>query len=405
MLQRTLRVALGAALLLGSGCPSPAPADVGLVLADAGPDAVIVEPDASPAFDAPEAPPDAGSDGGVDAPLDVGVDAPPDANLDANPLARGAELYTRHCALCHGARGEGYAADNAPAIAFPDYLRIATNAFLETAIYDGRPGTPMSAWGSEHGGPFTRADSLAVVDYLRSFAVGAPEDVSGIVVTGDATRGAPLYAARCASCHGARGQGVSAPTLDNVVLHDSASDGFLRRSIEVGRPGTPMEGYGGRLAAQELDDVVAFLRTLRRIPPPLWPIEDLPSASELVLNPAGAAPTFTLRDGRYVPAAEVNAAMMAGRRIILLDARATSDWVLGHIPGAGPFPFYSVDDLASMLPTDGTWIIAYCACPHAASGRVVDQLRARGFANTAVLDEGIVVWQDRGYPMARGRLP
>ena len=37
--------------------------------------------------------------------------------------------------------------------------------------------------------------------------------------------------------------------------------------------------------------------------------------------------------------------------------------------------------------------------------RVVDELRMRGFANTAVLDEGIVFWQDAGYPMARGRLP
>ena len=90
---------------------------------------------------------------------------------------------------------------------------------------------------------------------------------------------------------------------------------------------------------------------------------------------------------------------------ILLDARASSDWVLGHIPGAVPFPFYSVDELASNLPTDGTWIVAYCACPHAASGRVVDDLRARGFANTAVLDEGIYFWRDAGYPMARGRLP
>lgn len=392
MLQRTLRLALGATLLLSAGCPAPAPVDAGLP--DAGLDAALLE-----APDAPEG--DVGSDAGAD----VGTDAPFDAHLDANPLVRGAELYTTHCALCHGADGEGYAADNAPAIAFPDYLRIATDAFLETAIYDGRPGTPMSAWGESHGGPFTREEARAVVGYLRSFAVGAPEDVSGIVVTGDAARGAPIYAAQCASCHGSRGQGVSAPTLDNVVLHDSASDGFLRRSIEVGRPGTPMEGYGARLSAQELDDVVAFIRTLRRIPPPLWPIEDLPTAAELVLNPLGAAPTFTLREGRYVPAAEVNAAMMAGRRIILLDARATSDWVLGHIPGAGPFPFYSVDELASMLPTDGTWIVAYCACPHAASGRVVDQLRERGFANTAVLDEGVVVWEDRGYPMARGRLP
>jgi rhodanese-related sulfurtransferase len=85
----------------------------------------------------------------------------------------------------------------------------------------------------------------------------------------------------------------------------------------------------------------------------------------------------------------------------MLDARPLSDWHLGHIPGAYPTPFYDdLDAIARALPRDGTWIIAYCACPHAASGKVVDGLRARGFSNTAVLDEGIDVWKQRGHPIA-----
>ena len=31
-------------------------------------------------------------------------------------IAQGAELYGEYCALCHGAEGEGYAADNANAL-------------------------------------------------------------------------------------------------------------------------------------------------------------------------------------------------------------------------------------------------------------------------------------------------
>ena len=55
--------------------------------------------------------------------------------------------------------------------------------------------------------------------------------------------------------------------------------------------------------------------------------------------------------------------------------------------------------LVARLPRDGTFIVAYCGCPHAASGRVVDALRERGFENTAVLDEGVLVWRDLGYPV------
>lgn len=330
-------------------------------------------------------------------------DAAPET--DASTLAHARGLYDTHCALCHRPEGHGYLADNAPAIAYPDFLRLATDEFLYTAVFDGRPGTPMSAWGLDHGGPFSAADAREVAGLIRSWSSVPREDVSAITVSGDVTRGGVVYARECASCHGAAGEGVTAVTLDNAVFQDSASDGFIRRSIELGRSGTPMPSFAATLTAEELDDVVSFVRTLRREPPPEWPIEDAPALDELVLNPAGASPSFTLRDGRFVPAADVHAAMLAGQRIVLLDARASSDWVLGHIPGAGPFPFYSVDTLAASLPTDGTWIVAYCACPHAASGRVVDELRARGFANTAVLDEGIYFWRDAGYPMARGRLP
>ena len=52
-------------------------------------------------------------------------------------------------------------------------------------------------------------------------------------------------------------------------------------------------------------------------------------------------------------------------------------------------PSYDVDECAAKLPKDGTWIVAYCACPHAASGRVAAALRDRGFKNVVVLDEGV----------------
>jgi rhodanese-related sulfurtransferase len=59
--------------------------------------------------------------------------------------------------------------------------------------------------------------------------------------------------------------------------------------------------------------------------------------------------------------------------------------------------------MSAKLPKDGTWIISYCGCPHAASGHVMDNLRQHGFPRTAVLDEGIFEWIRRGYPITFGR--
>jgi cytochrome c oxidase cbb3-type subunit 3/ubiquinol-cytochrome c reductase cytochrome c subunit len=122
--------------------------------------------------------------------------------------------------------------------------------------------------------------------------------------------------------------------------------------------------------------------------------DDLP----WVIRPKGKAPSFSLREGRFVPAEQVKRALDEKRRLIIIDARAPSDWIQFHIPGSVPLPYYDTAKLDA-VPNDGTWVIAYCACPHHASGEVVDALRRRGFPNTAVLDEGILFWRQMGYAL------
>lgn len=117
----------------------------------------------------------------------------------------------------------------------------------------------------------------------------------------------------------------------------------------------------------------------------------------VVINPGGKHPEFTLRGDRYVSIEQVKDALEAKQRIVIIDARATSDWLTMHIPGSVSVPYYLFSRLDEM-PRDGTWITAYCACPHHASGVVVDELRKRGFKRTAVLDEGILEWKKRAYP-------
>lgn len=312
----------------------------------------------------------------------------------------GKQLYDRYCALCHGANARGYAADNASQLANATFLRTATDDHLRVAIERGRPGTPMSAFGARHGGPLDSRQTDRLIAYLRSLDRGTPLAVHELEVEGDTERGTRLFAERCASCHGENGKGKTALTLNNPTFQTTASAGFIRYAIEHGRPGTKMPAFETLLSPTDIDDITSAIRTWSRVVPADATLSALPSLDTLVQNPNGKNPSFTLREGRFVPAAALAKALAAGQRLVILDARPLSDWHRGHIPGAYPIPFYDeLDALVKALPRDGTWIVAYCACPHAASGKVMDALRDRDFENTAVLDEGIHVWEQRGLPM------
>jgi mono/diheme cytochrome c family protein/rhodanese-related sulfurtransferase len=338
---------------------------------------------------------------------DRNVAVAPLRRLPPARVAHGRELYQRYCALCHRADASGYAADHANAIGNQDFLQIASDDFLRTAIAEGHPGTPMSAWSRRHAGPLDDAQIDDIVIFLRSLSRRRFIDVGSRRVDGDATAGRRVFQERCASCHGPLGTGTAlATSLSHPVFQRAASNGFIRYTIEHGRRGTPMLAFAD-LGPRTLDDLVAYVRTLEREPPrpaPAPVYEPPPGLDQLVVNPRGQNPHFTLRENRYVPAADVAHALAEHRRVVILDARATSDWNRGHIPGALPFPFYDIEEMASRLPNDGTWILAYCACPHAASGHVVDELRRRNFPHTAVIDEGIGGWQTQGFPMATGIL-
>lgn len=314
----------------------------------------------------------------------------------------GAELYQRYCALCHGKSGEGYVADNANALKNPELLSTAPDSFLRVAIARGRVGTPMSAWAEQYGGPLSGPDIEKLVKLIRSWQTKPSVKLPYRRLAGDPQRGEKLYAEHCADCHGKQGEGNKAPTLDNPIFHTTVSDQFIRYAVAHGRSGTPMPAFTQVLGQQGLDDVTAHVRNLRRgghrqLAQQMPKVPDVP----LIINPKGPPPKFELRDNFYVPAAQLSAALKAGARLVIADARAPSDYLEAHIPGAISLPFYALDDFAAKLPKDGTWIIAYCACPHAASGKVAHGLRDRGFANTAVLDEGIHVWMQQGYPVKK----
>ena len=319
-----------------------------------------------------------------------------DAGVDG-PVMTGRALYAQYCATCHGIAGNGYVADNAPSLRSPTFLASVTDAFLEAAILRGRPGTAMGAYARETGGPMGPAEANAVIAFLRE---GGPPriELPQRQSAGDATRGQAVYEKFCRRCHGSKTQRVSAIHLANPVLLETASDAFLRHAIQVGRPPTSMVPWQGALSPAQIEDVVAYLRSMASPAPALPGAVAVPRRGPMVINPRGRPPSFVLKEGLYVPVDQVKAALDKKRRLIIADARAPADWSTLHIAGAISTPYYDLKSLDD-IPNDGTWVLAYCACPHHVSGEVVEELRKRGYKHTAVIDEGIFAWQQKGYPV------
>ncbi|GAB5519379.1 MAG: hypothetical protein RhofKO_16300 [Rhodothermales bacterium] len=331
---------------------------------------------------------------------------PLEERLDSLAIVYAGEMYTKYCALCHGENREGYAADNAPSLRSHSLLATSmNNNFMRYTIQYGRANTAMAGYLESHGGPMEYIEIELLLKYLYEMAeVDEPVDVSREPVLGDIAAGAEVYTANCAVCHGENGEGVSAPALGHPMLLATATDHFLRYAIAEGRDGTPMMAFKDSLSSQEIDDVTAFLRSRAAgwdIPEPIE--VTIPVPEDYVLNPDREAPVFDLRAGKFVSAVQVNQAIQDSLRMIILDARSEVAWRQMHIPGAVPVPFYEdPDSFINDIPNDDTPIVIYCACPHAASERVQSTLRRHGFKNTAIIDEGILVWAQMGFPVRNG---
>lgn len=321
-------------------------------------------------------------------------------------------LYKKYCALCHGNDRQGYAADNAPSLRSHSLLattiepRAGYNYLLNTIKY-GRAGTAMGPYAKSQGGPLDGADIELLLRWLREKAgVKKPVKLDLEPVIGNADLGKTLYVKHCVTCHGAKGEGVSAPALANPMLLATASDAFLHYTITNGREGTPMVAFKDSLKKNEINALTAYLRSRAsgwNAPAPVTVAE--PKPEDYVLNPKNKSPKFTLRENMYVSAAQLKKALKDSSKMVILDARSTAGWQQSHIPGAVSVPYYKEPDkFIKDIPNDNTMIVVYCACPHAASTGVVKTLKRNGYKNTAILDEGILVWAQLGYPIQYGKV-
>lgn len=317
-------------------------------------------------------------------------------------------MYLKYCALCHGEDREGYAADFAPSLRSHSLLATAQSTnFLRYTIQFGRANTAMAGYLSTQGGPLEYIDIELILQWLyEESGVEEPIKLSREPVMGDMELGAEVYAKNCSICHGQNGEGVTGPALGNPMLLATATDEFLRYAIQNGRDSTLMPSFKDSLSKVEIDAVTAFLRSRASG----WDVPkvdtvSIPKPENYVLNPNGPIPNFNLREGRFLPAEQLNEALEDSVRIVLLDARSEVAWRQTHIPGSFPVPYYEEPEnfLKHIPKNDSTWVVAYCACPHAASERVISTLNRYGYKNTAILDEGILVWAQMGYSVQHGQ--
>jgi len=176
-------------------------------------------------------------------------------------------LYGQNCAGCHGRPGEPGAA---VAVADPVYLAFADDSTLRSVTARGTPGTAMAAFARSAGGSLTDEQIEVLVAGLRA-RFARPDSLRGAAPPpystppGDAARGARVYAARCAECHGPTGAGGKrgGSVVDGSYL-GLVSDQGLRTAVVVGRPALGMPDWRGEsgdlpLSADEVSDVVGWL--------------------------------------------------------------------------------------------------------------------------------------------------
>lgn len=186
-------------------------------------------------------------------------------SASAADAAAGKSLYASTCVACHGANAEGNPALRAPALAGQSAV------YLQRQL-DHFRGAQRGAKAGDAGGavmaPMAKAlADAAAVENVAAYLAGLPVPKVQATLAGDAVQGSKLYQAKCAACHGGKGEGnpaFSAPRLTQV------GDVYLKTQVEHFRAGLrgydPQDRYGkqmklmsGTVNEAELINILAHL--------------------------------------------------------------------------------------------------------------------------------------------------
>jgi putative heme-binding domain-containing protein len=149
---------------------------------------------------------------GAQAPAHVG-------QYEQADIEQGAQLYSGHCVVCHGDRGDAMPGVN---LGTGKFRRAETDRDVIALIRNGVAGTAMAP------SAYNDAELSALVAYLRNMGSVNLADVK----IGDATRGRALFVGKgnCASCHRVGTEGPrAAPDLSTIGTMRTAAS--LQRAL------------------------------------------------------------------------------------------------------------------------------------------------------------------------------
>jgi mono/diheme cytochrome c family protein len=178
------------------------------------------------------------------------------ANYVVNPASTpdGQALFKQYCSNCHGET-------------------VPTSPSVEQAretISAGGAHQTMPVWGDV----LTKAQIDALVNYVVSSSQGT-----------SAQRGQTLYEQNCAPCHGDSGEGGPNPAQPNQIIPPIGTANFLNtrddttlfQIISQGQPDQGMSPFGsangGSLDDDQINSIVAYLRSWQKNPPVTSPPE------------------------------------------------------------------------------------------------------------------------------------
>ena len=162
----------------------------------------------------------------------------------AQDIQQGERLFQTHCSYCHGAFGEGgRGADLTTGL----YRHGGSDSELFTTIRYGIPGSEM--------GPPRVADDAVwrIVGFVKTLGSAQPEEVPG-----DRQAGATVYSKTgCSSCHAIDGDGgTMGPDLSDVGRRRGMR--FLRESVLYPEADLPTNYRATRLLTTDGQTVVGF---------------------------------------------------------------------------------------------------------------------------------------------------
>lgn len=134
-------------------------------------------------------------------------------------IEQGAQLYSGHCVVCHGERGDAMPGAN---LGSGKFRHAETDRDLTTVIRNGVAGTAMAP------SAYTESELAALVAYLRNMSSVTLSEIT----LGDPARGRALFVGKgdCDSCHRVGSEGPrTAPDLSSIGATRTAAT--LQRAL------------------------------------------------------------------------------------------------------------------------------------------------------------------------------